>query len=100
MKIQPSFDRIIIKLDEDQDEKKTTKTGIILTSEAEGNAPLTATVVAVGPGKVGKDNERIPVSVNVGDRVLMPKFGGIPVEHEGEKCQLFGEIEVLGTFEE
>ncbi len=28
------------------------------------------------------------------------QFGGIPVEHEGEKCQLFGEIEVLGTFEE
>jgi chaperonin GroES len=33
-------------------------------------------VIAVGPGRRGRDGELIPVSVKEGDKVLLPEYGG------------------------
>ena len=100
MNIQPSFDRIIIKVDVEEDQL-TTKTGLILTTPEAGNKPVEATVVAVGPGRYNEQHDKVnPVSVKVGDRILMPQFGGIPIEVDGEEYQLFGEVEVLGKIGE
>ncbi|KAM7323782.1 hypothetical protein ACRRTK_016087 [Alexandromys fortis] len=40
---------------------------------------LQATVVAVGSGAKGKGGEIQAVSVKVGDKVLLPKYGGTKV---------------------
>jgi len=39
-----------------------------------------ATVIAVGPGAPNKEGVVTPVSVNVGDRVLLPGWGGSPIK--------------------
>ncbi len=37
-------------------------------------------VLAVGPGRRNKDGELIAVSVQEGDKVLLPEYGGSPVK--------------------
>lgn len=37
-------------------------------------------MLAVGPGALGKDGKVVPVSVQAGDRVVLPGFGGVPVK--------------------
>ena len=45
-----------------------------------------ARVVAVGPGRYTQTGEMIPVSVKVGDHVLLPNFGGEDIDIDGTKC--------------
>jgi chaperonin GroES len=100
MKIQPAFDRIIVKMDEEKIEK-TTNTGLIITTPEEGNKPLAATVMAIGPGRYLEAlGVYKPMSVEVGDRILMPQYGGIAVDYDDDECLLFAEVEVLGKIEE
>ena len=52
-------------------------------------------VVAVGPGARTDSGESIPMSVAVGDRVLLPEFGGSKLELEGEEFQVFRETDIV-----
>jgi chaperonin GroES len=40
-----------------------------------------------------------PVNVNVGDKVLLPEYGGTEVKVAGEEMFIFKEFELLGKFE-
>lgn len=42
-------------------------------------------VVAVGPGRRTNAGEVIPVDVKEGDTVMLPEYGGQPLELGGEK---------------
>lgn len=66
-------------------DSKKTATGIFLPSSATASPLPEATVIAVGPG-ANKDGQVIPVSVNVGDRVLLPGWGGSPIKVGEEVC--------------
>lgn len=55
-------------------------------------------VVAVGPGAKTRDGEIIPVSVTVGDKVLLPEYGGLQVKIDGEEMFLFRNDELLAKF--
>ena len=53
-----------------------TASGLFLpTSSTSGTLPE-ATVIAVGPGATKEDGKLIPPSVQPGDRVLLPSWGG------------------------
>ena len=41
-------------------------------------------VVAVGKGVINKEGVQIPKQVDVGDKVILPTFGGHPVKFEKE----------------
>ena len=43
------------------------------------------TVVSVGPGRRTNTGEVIPVDVKEGDTVMLPEYGGQPLELGGEK---------------
>jgi co-chaperonin GroES (HSP10) len=43
-------------------------------------------VVAVGPGATAKDGKVLPMNVSVGDRVLLPEYGGHSVKIGEEEC--------------
>lgn len=60
--------------------RKKTATGIFLPSSATASPLPEATVIAVGPGAPNKDGVVQAVSVNVGDRVLLPGWGGSPIK--------------------
>ncbi|MEK7107381.1 MAG: co-chaperone GroES, partial [Patescibacteria group bacterium] len=72
-KIRPLADRVLVKPEENSDEKSPS--GIIIPDTAQKEKPARGEVIAVGPGKIGDDNELIPVSVKVGDTVMFSKYG-------------------------
>ena len=53
------------------------------------------TIVAVGPGARTDAGETVPMSVTVGDKVLLPEFGGSKIEVDGEEFQMFRETDLV-----
>ena len=57
-------------------------------------------MVAVGPGARSESGTTIPMSVAVGDKVLLPEYGGAKLEMEGEEFQLFRESDLVAKLSE
>ena len=90
---KPLADRVLIKT-----EKEVTKTagGIILPETAEARDTKIGTVVSVGEGIYTNDGVKIPMTVQVGDKVMMPFAGTAQkVKLENEDYFLFREQELL-----
>ncbi|CEF66186.1 10 kDa heat shock protein, mitochondrial [Strongyloides ratti] len=66
--VQPLFDRVMIKK---AAAEVKSKGGIYIPEKAQGKV-LEGTVVAAGPGLRTEDGKLIPLSVSVGDRVMLP----------------------------
>nr|AWS20695.1 10 kDa heat shock protein [Aphidius gifuensis] len=59
-----------------------------------------ATVIAVGPGARNQDGKPVPIDVNVGDRVLLPEYGGTPIQlDDDDSYTIFKESELLAKVE-
>ena len=67
-KFLPLFDRVLV---ERSAVETVTKGGIMLPEKSQGEV-LQAIVVTVGSGSKGKGREIQPVSMKVGDKVLLP----------------------------
>ena len=91
MKLKPLGDRLIVKAVE---EEETTASGIVLPDTAK-EKPQRGKVLAVGDGKFGDDNERVPIDVAEGDEVLYSKYGGTEINIEGEDLLVLRESDVL-----
>lgn len=90
---KPLADRVLI-----QTEKEVTKTagGIILPETAEARDTKIGTVVSVGEGIYTNDGVKIPMSVKVGDKVMMPMIGTAQkVKLGDDDYLLFREQELL-----
>lgn len=81
-----------------QAEKAATKTasGLYIPESAQ-EKPQTAKVVAVGPGTVGDDNERVPLQVKVGDRIIYKPYSTNEVTVAGEGFILVKEEDILAV---
>ena len=88
--LTPLHDRVIVKRIE---EKETLKGGIIIPDSAK-EKPQEGEVIAVGEGKREK-GERVPLDVNVGDRVLFGKYSGSEIKIDGEELLILREEEIL-----
>lgn len=73
-----------------------TASGLYLPSNAT-EKPMTAKVVAVGPGKVGDDNERIPINLKTGDRIVYKSYSTTDVKIGDTNYILVREEDVLAT---
>lgn len=51
-------------------------------------------MIAVGPGAPNRDGKLIPVSFAVGDKVVLPGFGGIGLK-VGEEVSCLGSFRAL-----
>ncbi|KAF2032037.1 chaperonin Cpn10 [Setomelanomma holmii] len=94
--IAPLLDRILVQ--RVKAEAKTS-TGIFLpeTAVKELNE---AKVLAVGPGALDKDGKRIAPSVQPGDKVLIPQYGGSPIKVGEDEYSLFRDHELLAKINE
>ncbi len=90
MKIEPLFDRIVIKQNEAQQQ---TASGIFLPGNSQ-EKPQIATVVAVGPGGV-VDGREVEMMLAVGDQILYPKYAGSEFKFEGEDYIILRQSDVL-----
>eukprot|EP00116_Pleurobrachia_bachei_P013822 sb/3474084/ len=90
----PLFDRILVSR-----AVAATKTkGGIMLPESSQKKLNEAVVVACGPGGVDADGDVIPVSVAVGDKVLLPEYGGTKLTLDDEDFLLIRDSEILGKF--
>ncbi|XP_036712914.1 10 kDa heat shock protein, mitochondrial-like, partial [Balaenoptera musculus] len=93
-KFLPLFDRVLV---ERSAPEVVTKGGIMLPEKSQGKV-LQAMVVAVGSGSKGKGGEIQPVSVKVGDKVLLPEYGGTKVVLDDKDYFLFRDGDILGKY--
>ena len=93
MNLKPLGDRLLVKPIE-QEEK--TASGIILPETAK-EKPQEGEVLAAGPGARKEDGTRIPMDVEVGDRVLYAKYAGTEVKIDGTKHLILRESDVLAV---
>jgi chaperonin GroES len=91
LKFLPLADRVVVKPTE-QEEK--TASGIFLPDTAK-DRPQEGQVVAVGPGSLTDDGKRVPVEVQVGDRVIYSKFAGTEYKVADVEYLLLRESDVL-----
>jgi chaperonin GroES len=73
-----------------------TASGLYLPGSAT-EKPKTAIVVAVGPGKVGDDNERIPMQLKAGDRIVYKGYSTTDVKVGDKEYIIVREDDVLAT---
>ncbi|SVE28367.1 uncharacterized protein METZ01_LOCUS481221, partial [marine metagenome] len=66
------------RLDED-----AKSTGGIIIPDAAKEKPQEGEVVAIGPGRLSDDGNRVPMDVEVGDTVVYSKYSGTEYK-EGE----------------
>uniref|UniRef100_F1L2Q0 10 kDa heat shock protein, mitochondrial n=1 Tax=Ascaris suum TaxID=6253 RepID=F1L2Q0_ASCSU len=90
----PLFDRVLV---ERFAPEVKTKGGIMLPEKSVGKV-LEATVVAAGPGARSDKGETIPMAVKVGDRVLLPEYGGTKVVVEEKEYYIFREADIMGKW--
>ncbi len=90
MKIEPLFDRIVIKQAEAE---QTTASGILLPGNSQ-EKPQVAEVLAVGPGGV-IDGKEIEMVVSVGDKILYPKYAGSEFKFNGEDYIILRQSDIL-----
>ncbi|XP_060637071.2 10 kDa heat shock protein, mitochondrial isoform X2 [Anolis sagrei] len=93
-KFLPLFDRVLV---ERCIAETVTKGGIMLPEKSQGKV-LQATVVAVGGGSKGKEGEVRPVSVKVGEKVLLPEYGGTKVVLDDKDYFIFRDGDILGKY--
>ena len=94
MKLVPLGDRVVLKQCETEE---TTKSGIILTPKAQ-EKPVTAEVIAVGPGGM-VDGKEVTMQVKVGDKVIYAKYGGTEVKIDEETYILMDAHDILAIVE-
>ncbi|WP_297128032.1 co-chaperone GroES [Eubacterium sp.] len=90
MTIKPLADRVLLK---QVKAEETTASGLILAASAQ-EKPEVSEVVAVGPG-----TEKYPMTVKVGDKVIISKYSGTQVKVDGEEYTITEVKEVLAVVE-
>ena len=93
--IKPLEDRIVIRQVEAE---QTTASGLVIPDTAK-EKPQEGEVIAVGPGRVDDNGNRIPVDVKVGDVVIYSRYGGTEVKYEGQEFQILSSRDVLAVVE-
>jgi len=91
--VKPLADRILLRR---LDAGEVVRGGIIIPDTAQ-EKPLEAEVVAVGDGRRNDEGERLPLEVEVGDRVLISKYGGSDVKIDGVDHVIMREDDVLAV---
>ena len=92
--IKPLEDRIVVK---PLDAEQTTASGLVIPDTAK-EKPQEGEVVAVGPGRFNEDgDERIPMDISVGDKVIYSKYGGTEVKYAGDEFLILSARDVLAV---
>ena len=92
--IKPLEDRIVVQGIEAE---QTTASGLVIPDTAK-EKPQEGEVVAVGPGRFNEDgDERIPMDISVGDRVIYSKYGGTEVKVQGDEYLILSARDVLAV---
>lgn len=96
MKLKPLGNRVVL---ESVSKEERTKSGIIIPDTVDKEKPEQGKVIAVGPGKTGKDGKRIPMDIKVGDKVLFSKYSPTEVKVEDKEYLVVSDDDILAVIE-
>ncbi|GIW94351.1 MAG: 10 kDa chaperonin [Pirellulaceae bacterium] len=96
LRLEPLGDRVVIERD---DTEERTAGGIVLPDTAKEKLNR-GRVLAVGPGKLLKNGERVPLQVKVGDHVLFSKYAGDEFKVGEDEYVLVREEDILAVVED
>ena len=91
--LQPLEDRIVVKPSEGEE---MTASGLVIPDTAK-EKPQEGEVVAVGPGRIDDNGNRVPLDIAVGDKVIYSKYGGTEVKFGGEDYLVLSARDVLAV---
>ena len=91
--IKPLEDRIVVK---SLEAEQTTASGLVIPDTAK-EKPQEGEVLAVGPGRIDDKGNRVPLDVQVGDRVIYSKYGGTEIKHKGDEYLILSARDVLAV---
>jgi len=91
-KIRPLGDRVIVEAMT----QETSKSGIIIPDTAK-EKPQQGKVVAVGPGRLSENGERLAPEVKSGDIVRFGKYSGTEIEADGKDLLILRESDILAV---
>ena len=91
--LKPLEDRIVVRTLEAE---QTTASGLVIPDTAK-EKPQEGKVLAVGPGRIDDNGNRVPLDVNVGDVVIYSKYGGTEVKYDGEEYLILSARDVLAV---
>lgn len=94
-KIEPLFDRVLIKKVEAEVQSK----GGIMLPESQAKTP-NGVVVAIGKGARSRDGDFYKPVLQVGDKVLLPEYGGNKVKINEETHYIYRESDIIGKWSE
>ncbi|MHB1842582.1 MAG: co-chaperone GroES [Sulfobacillus sp.] len=89
--LKPLGDRVVVKVSEAEEK---TKGGIIIPDTAK-ERPQEGEVVAVGPGRVLDNGQRVPLEVKAGDKVIFSKYGGTEIKVDEVEYLIVRESDLL-----
>ena len=92
-KIKPLGDKVLVKPNTSTEK---TAGGIVLPDTAK-ERPQEGEVVAVGPGRVTENGEKVKVNVSVGDTVIYSKYGGTEIKVDGTEYLILDESSLLAV---
>lgn len=95
MALRPLGDRIIVKRLEDTEEKR----GAIYIPDTAKEKPQKGEIIAVGNGRLGENNQRTPLDLKVGEKVLFGKYAGSDVKFGDQEFLIMREDDVLAVIE-
>jgi len=91
--IKPLEDRIVVKALEAE---TTTASGLVIPDTAK-EKPQEGEVLAVGPGRIDDNGNRVPLDVVVGDKVIYSKYGGTEVKYGGQDYLVLSARDILAV---
>ena len=91
--IKPLEDRIVVK---PLEAEQTTASGLVIPDTAK-EKPQEGEVLSIGPGRIDDNGNRVPLDVNVGDKVIYSKYGGTEVKYAGEEYLILSARDVLAV---
>jgi chaperonin GroES len=95
VKLKPLEDRVVVQASEAE---QTTASGLVIPDTAK-EKPQQGKVIAVGPGRISDQGERITLDVSEGDTVVYSKYGGTEIKLGGEEYLILSARDILAIVE-
>ena len=95
LNIKPIGDRVVV---EAAAAEEKTASGIIIPDTAK-EKPQEGRVIAIGSGKMLDNGTKVPLEVQVGQKVIFSKYAGTEVKIDGEEMMILNERDVLAIVE-
>lgn len=91
MSIQPLADRVLV---EPLEQSEVKKGGIIIPDTAK-ERPQEGKIIAVGPGRITDDGNKVNMEVAIGDKILYGKYSGSEVKLDEKEYLIMRESDIL-----